>query len=130
MYAPVIQSATAKKRYKCGPYEAVLLDQIVAEGSIGYEFIIVVFKEGATDPFLFVTSERNDPDAGAELFREMEIEPEMDPVDKGKSHFLCLFDEQGHFNLGDSDDWGDVEKFEAVALKILADRLGETPVVI
>ena len=37
---------------------------------------------------------------------------------------------KGHLNFGDSDDWGDLEKFEAAALKMLADQLGETPVVV
>lgn len=112
MYAPVVKSAKAKKRYRCGSYEAAFLEQIVAEGRIGYEFIIVVFQQGATDPFLFVTSERN-----------------ALPM-SGKSHYLCLFDKEGHYTLRDSDDWGDAEKFETAALEILAKKLGATPVVV
>jgi hypothetical protein len=128
MYVPVVQSARTKKRYKFGPYEAAFLDQIVAEGPIGYEYIIVVFEQGATDPFLFVTSERNDATAAREFFQELELDPDMMPQEQGESHFLCLFDEQGHSNFGDSNDWGDAEKFEAAALKILTERLGEKPV--
>ena len=127
MYAPVIESAHTKKRYKFGRYEAAFLDQIVAEGPIGYEFIVAVFEESATDPFLFVTSERNDPSAGLEMFRELGIEEDMAPVAQGESHFLCVFDESGHRNLGDSNDWGDAEKFETAALRILTERLGGTP---
>jgi len=132
MYAPVIKSAQTRRRYKFGRYEAAFLDQIVAEEivKIGYEFMIVVFEENATDPFLFVTSERNDPEASAKGFQELGIDPEMISADKGESHFLCLFDKHGHHNLGDSNDWGDEEKFEAAALRILTERLGERPVVV
>lgn len=130
MYAPLIQSAKTKKRYKHGPYEAAFLEQIVAEGPVGYEFIMVVFEEGATDPFLFVTSERNDPVAGSEFWPEIGLGPDMLPDDLGKSHFLCIFDEHGHHNLGDSNDWGNAEKFEVAALQILTQRLGGTPVAV
>jgi hypothetical protein len=130
MYAPVVNSARTKKRYMCGPYEAAFLDLIVAEGPIGYEFIIVVFEQQATAPFLFVTSEKNDHGAEADIFQELGLEPDMLSLKTGKSHFLCLFDKTGHHNLGDSDEWGDAGKFELAALKILAEQLGETPVVV
>lgn len=131
MYAPIVQSARTVKRYQCGPYEAAFLDQVIAaEGSVEYEFIIVVFEKGATDPFLFVTSEKNDPMAAAKLFQELGLEPDMMPIDRGASHFLCIFDKNGHHNLGDSNDWGESEKFEMAALKILTERLGEMPIIV
>ncbi|MBI3610876.1 MAG: DUF4062 domain-containing protein [Nitrospirae bacterium] len=129
MYAPAFQSARTKRRYKFGLYGAAFLDQIVAEGPIRYEFIIVVFEENATTPFLFVTSERSDPEADAELFRKLGIEPDMVPMGQGECYFLCMFDEQGHHNIGKSNDWSDAEKFEVAALKILTERLGKTPVI-
>ncbi len=130
MYAPVIRSARTRKRYKFGPYEAAFLDQIVAEGSIEYDFIIVVFEEKATDPFLLVTSERNDPGADAQLLQDLGLDPDMMADENGATHFLCLFDEQGHQNFAGSSDWGDADKFEAAALRILTQRLGGTPMAV
>jgi len=129
MYAPVIKSAHTRKRYKFGRYEAAFLDRIVSE-EIGYEFIIVVFEGKNADPFLFVTSERNDSDANAESFRELGLDPETLSAEKSESHFLCLFDKHGHHNFGDSNDWGDAEKFEVAALRILTEQLGEAPIVV
>ena len=40
------------------------------------------------------------------------------------SHFLGMFDENGHSNFGNREDWGDAARFEAEALEILAERLG------
>lgn len=130
MYAPLVQSATPRSRYKYGQYEAVFLEKIVAEGPIEYEFIIVVIEQGATDPFLFVTSERNDPAASAKVLEEMGLPRDMISTTEGESHFLCVFDKSGHHNLGDSNDWGDAEKFEVAALEILTQRLGGTPVTV
>ena len=130
MYAPIIHSAKTTKKYQFGKYEAAFLEQIIAEGPIGYEFMIVVFEQGATDPFLFVTSERNDPGANAELAKELGLESEELPQQEGESHFLCLFDEGGHRNFGDSNDWGNRAKFESEALRILEHRLGAKPIAI
>jgi hypothetical protein len=98
------------------------MDQISALGTIRYEFMMVVFEKGATDPLLFVTSELNDPSSDPEMLEELGMEPEDFP--QGASHFLCVFDESGHHNMGDSDEWGDIGKFEAAALKLLVQRLG------
>lgn len=111
-------------------YEAAFLDQIVAEGPIGYAFIIVVFEERATDPFLFVTSEKNNPEAGAEIFHELGLEPDTMLVETGRSHFCAYATKEAHHSLGDSDDWADQEKFEIAAFKIFAEQLVETPVLL
>jgi hypothetical protein len=63
-----------------------------------------------------------------DIFRELGLDQDVTFSAHGESHFLCVFDEQGHHNLGDSNEWADPEKFEAAALKILAERLGEYPV--
>ena len=126
MYAPVIQKARPKRRYTFTNYEAVFFDQIVAEGSISYEFMIVVFEKGKQAPFLLVTSEKNDPVAAAAVMKELGLD-DITTEREGASHFLCLFDERGHHNFGDSNDWGNADKFEKAALRILQDRLGETP---
>jgi hypothetical protein len=47
----------------------------------------------------------------------------------GGSHFLGVFDEEGHKNLGSSDDWTELDKFTARALSITAEwlKVSEAP---
>jgi hypothetical protein len=131
MYAPMIRSANTVKQYRIGRYEAVLLDTIEEEGSIGYEYIIAVFEPGVRDPFLFVTSERNNSYEDQELLQELGISADdIEATESGSSHFLCIFDKDGHYNLGDSDAWGDMAAFEKEAMNILAARLGDKPIVV
>jgi hypothetical protein len=130
MYAPTIRSANSVKRYRIGGYEAALLDTIESEGPIGYEYIVVVFEQGGANPFLFVTSERNDPQAARELSAELGLDMDVEHPRESGSHFLCVFDERGHTNLGDSDAWGDAAAFETAAMGILAERLGDEPVAV
>jgi hypothetical protein len=40
----------------------------------------------------------------------------------GGSHFLCVFDENGHINQGGSDDWADEGKFTTRALQIIKEK--------
>lgn len=126
MYAPNIKTAKTIKRYKAEGYSAAFVGDIKSEQGIQYEFIIVVFEGESPDPFLFVTSERNDPEASRKLLAEIGLESldDPDPVQQGGSHFLCVFDERGHSNLGDSNDWGNAGKFEQAALEYLQKKLG------
>jgi hypothetical protein len=126
MYAPIVKSARTARRYDAGGYQAALLTDIEAEGSIEYQYIVAVFERGVRDPCLFVTSERNDPEEAAAFLRELGMEPPDVESDEG-SHFLCVFDDRGHSNLGPSDDWADIGRFEQAALRIVAERFGETP---
>lgn len=128
MSTPIIRSARTRKRYKAGRYEAALLDQIVTVGRlVAYEYIIVVFEKTAEEPFFLVTSERNDAQANAELFRELGLEPEMLASERGGTHFLCVFSGGVHQNLGDSNEWAEIDRFEAAALNILTKELGQRP---
>ena len=126
MYAPMLNSARTAKRYDAGGFQVVLLTDIEAEGSIQYEYIVAVFEPDG-DPCLFVTSERNDPDEAAAFLEDLRIDPEDGAGGDGESHFLCVFDESGHGNLGPSSDWADIGQFEQAALRIVAERFGETP---
>lgn len=113
MYAPVVRSARSRRQYRIGDRRAALLDEIVADGGIGYEYLVAVFEPGGDEPFLLVSSERN-----------RRHDPLRTDPGAGASHFFCFFDEQGHHNMGDSDDWGDPDLFEAEALRFLERRLG------
>lgn len=100
-YAPVIKSARPHARFQLGAYEAVLLGDIEPSGVIEYLHILVVFDENRV-PCFFVAAEVNS----------------MAATFGGGSHFLGVFDGEGHSNLGDSNDWADPEKFAAEGLRL------------
>ena len=101
-YVPQIKSANPKNHFELGPYSAVLLGDIESLGSVEYKFIMVVYDENQK-PCYFVASEVNDM---ADKFG-------------GGSHFLGLFDGNGHANRGTSNDWADEAKFTDEALRII-----------
>lgn len=110
-YAPVIGDATPVKRIPLatGKHTAVLLDNIESKGSVEYRFILAVFDDETREPCLFVASEVN---AMAEKLQ-------------GSSHFLGLFPGDGHANLGSSDDWADIGKFEEAAVELAIQHLNK-----
>lgn len=88
-----------------GKYAVTLFDDIVSGGVIKYRYIMGVYDE-SKQPCYFVTSEVN---AMVEEFG-------------GSSHFLCIFDMEGHAIYNDSDDWADEKKFTKEALKIITEK--------
>ena len=107
-YGPAIKSAKPKQHIPVGRHTAVLLCDIVSAGSVQYRYILAVCEGDSQQPCFFVTSEVN---SMARLLGE-------------GSHFLCLFDGEGHANRGPSDDWADEGKFTAEALRIVRERFG------
>ncbi|HXE52717.1 MAG TPA: hypothetical protein VN541_06860, partial [Tepidisphaeraceae bacterium] len=71
-----------------------------------YAYMVIVFETATKQPVLFVASEVN---GTAKEFG-------------GGSHFLGVFEEKGHINMGSSDDWGDPRKFFPKAMQIAKDR--------
>lgn len=108
MRAPLIRGAKAVERYRLGSYLAVLFAEIESVGAMEYLFILALLEEGAPEPRLFITSEVN----------------AMAGVFGGGSHFLGLFDQTGHANMGASDEWAERERFTTKALALAAERLG------
>jgi hypothetical protein len=104
----VIRSAQEKHRIDFASHQGVLMAEIQAEGPVPYRFILVVSEKQAGEPCLLVTSEVN----------------QFDAQRGGGSHFLCTFDEQGHANLGGSDDWAREDLFLARAKEVVSQRLG------
>ncbi len=109
-YAPVVKSAKPRQRFQIGKHTAVLLGDIERAGSVEYLYIMVVFDE-SRKPCYFVASEVNS----------------MAGTLGGGSHFLGLFDGDGHANCGSSDDWADEAKFTAEALRIVKAKFGVEP---
>jgi hypothetical protein len=106
-YAPAIASAKPLARYRVAGREAVLLGDVVAAGRVEYLYILAVYDPDG-EPCLFVASEVN----------------AMHATFGGGSHFLGVFPGEGHFNMGDSDEWADRERFTERALAIARERLG------
>jgi hypothetical protein len=106
-YTPAIRSAEPKRRFGLGDYQAVLFGDIVPTGPIAYLFILVVY-DPENRPCFFVAAEVNS----------------MASLLGGGSHFLGVFDSEGHSNLGDSNDWADPEKFAAEALRLARAKFG------
>jgi hypothetical protein len=71
---------------------------------------------------LYVTSERLPGTLGTTLDSLARLAGDG----SGGSHCLCVFDDRGHYNLGYSDEWADLERFTGTALTIAAKRLSVT----
>jgi hypothetical protein len=105
---PKIKAAQARAQFSLGDHKAVLYGDIVPAGRVEYAFLLTVFDPAKQVRFI-ISSEVNS----------------MKPVMGGGSHYLCIFDDTGHSNLGDSDDWADEELFTGRALAIAYERLGQ-----
>ena len=104
-YRPQMVRAEPIRHYHAGPYEAVLFGEIEAAGRVQYIFVLEVAK--ADYPCLYVASEINS----------------LGSPGKGP-YFLGVFSGEGHGNLGLSDDWGDIDLFEAKGLELVRQYLG------
>ncbi len=103
---PKIKAARPLARFSVGTHTAVLYGEIEPAGRVQYAYLLTVF-DPARQIKLIVSSEVN----------------AMKPTMGGGSHYLCIFDDTGRLNLGDSDDWADEELFTARALGIIWERL-------
>lgn len=92
-------------------HTGVLCGNIKSAGRMQYQFLFVVSEKDKQEPVLIVSSEKNS----------------MQKRLGGASHFLGLFDEHGHTNLGHSDDWGNLEMFFTKALELVEKHLGIRP---
>jgi hypothetical protein len=104
-YAPLLESSNPIKEYKVGDYKVTLYDNIISRGPVKYLYMMVALDENE-EILAYVMSEVN-------------------PMAKrfgGGSHFLGVFNENGHINEGGSDDWADEEKFTARALEIISKK--------
>jgi hypothetical protein len=112
--------------YECGDYRAVLARDPESFGPIKYPHFLVVFRAiDNTPPIMFITAEQNVMAGEMLSMLPEELKKELGP-DAGKGIFLGVFDEAGHSNLGSSNEWAVLEKFEAKALAVMRDRLNLT----
>ena len=112
MYAPAILFATEHRYYEFGQYVGVLYTDIIAAGKIRYRYMFAIRSKESQSIFLHITSELNTTYG---LFGR--------GVAGEGTHFLCMFRDSLHHNFGDSNDWADIEKFEARAMAIAAEQV-------
>ncbi len=110
MHGPPISDAKPLKYYDMGSHVGVLFGELACAGFIEYLYVLAVSPINDENSLLYVTAEKN---------RMQEAIPGT-----GGSHFLCTFEGGMHCNFGSSDDWADVDKFEARALQLAGERLG------
>ena len=105
-YMPRVESMNRVAGAPLGEKHTVILfDQIKSAGSVEYTFLVAVFDNVNQQPVYLVASEVNS----------------MANTLGGGSHFLGVFDGNGHANRGSSDDWGDPKKFFPEAIRIAAE---------
>jgi hypothetical protein len=125
-YGPTITGGTRVCQYECGEYRAVLVRDPESFGPIKYPHLLIVFESvDHTPPIMFVTAEQSvmAPDLLAML--PPEIRKDLGP-DAGNGVFLGVFYEGAHSNLGESDEWAILEKFEPKALAVMRSYLNLT----
>jgi hypothetical protein len=118
---PTIMSAREYARHQVGRYTVVFYDRIVSPDLVHYEYVAVLFAEGDGDPLMYFTSEKNSSPI-PDLLRSIGVESGADSTG---SHFLCVFDGDGHSNYGAADDWADGEKFKRYVLGEVAGAFGD-----
>jgi hypothetical protein len=89
----------------------ILFDQIKSAGNVQYAFLVAVYNKASQLPVYFIASEVNS----------------TAPTFGGGSHYLGVFDGNGHANHGASDDWGDPRKFFPEAIRMAAQAFGVDP---
>jgi hypothetical protein len=118
-YAPSLEGAVEVKRVAIGDgHEGVLRrhpsPEKQTDGGVKYLYTLAVHPKGQDAAVLYVASEVNKM-----------YDPTAPPEERSGSHFLGVFPGQGHINMGASDEWADVEKFEARATAVAKERLAE-----
>ncbi len=105
-YTPSIESARKSHEYDLGDYRAILFSDIIQIGNIKYKYIIEVKKKEDPIPISYISSEYNN------MFEEL----------GGGQFFFCAFEKTGHFNFGNSDDYGDLEIFLNLAIDYIVKK--------
>jgi len=106
-YSPLVDSSRIVREFTIGSFSARLLTDIKSQGNIEYTHILMV-TDADENPAIYVAAEVNGTSFG------------------GDSHFLGVFDGDGHGNYGCDDKWGDLETFAAEGVNIVKNHFGIT----
>ena len=90
-----------------GDYRAELMTDVRSAASVEYTHLLSVFGSDG-EPVYFVAAEVN---SMAEHFG-------------GGSHYMGVFDGEGHASLEDKDEWADLDAFAAEADRVAREYLG------
>jgi hypothetical protein len=101
-----IGKARTLGRYRLGPYEALVLDNIHSKDPVDYYYILALYQDGVKDPIFFVTSEAvPTPSAGKDLA----------PV-------VCTYEGDRRIEGDASSSWEDYRRFVAHAFQLVAQK--------
>jgi hypothetical protein len=125
MYAPAFTTVRLIRQHQLDArHVAYLLGDVHSVGSIRYAYLLAIHRDGAREALAFVSSE--DPGSDDDLLGELGMGAD-DFAGPTEGNFLCVFREEGHFNLGASPDWLDEGKFERRALELARELLAQAP---
>ena len=105
-YAPRIAGGRDVREYSMGAYRAELMTDVRSTASVEYSHLLSVFGTD-NEPVYFVAAEVNS----------------MAAQFGGGSHYMGVFDGEGHASLQDSDEWADLESFAAEADRVAREHL-------
>jgi hypothetical protein len=116
MYWPTITDARHVDSFLVGPLLAVLFTDCVSEGTIQYAHVLYVYEPDLKNP----PGPGNPPPLVCCITAEVNA---MAAETSGSgSHFLCMFHDGIHANMGAADDWADLDTFTQKALDVVADQ--------
>jgi hypothetical protein len=122
----IIKVGTLVCSYQCGSYRAILYKDPDSFGPIKYPHLLVVnWAAENAPPIMFVTAEQNVMASEMLGMLPEELRPKTGDTPNAKV-FLGVFDQNGHDNLGSSEDYAILDRFETKALAVMRDRLGLT----
>lgn len=109
-YVPLVRSSQIVGSWAIGPHRARLMTDIRALGHVEYTHLLMV-QDANNAPLYVVASEVNS----------------MAGMLGGGSHFLAVFDEEGHHTFDSDDAWADLDAFRDHALGMIRERFGAEP---
>lgn len=122
--APLMKGGTPIRAYECGEYRAVLARDPESFGPIKYPHFLVVFRAADdTPPIMFITAEQSTLSPELMKIAGKHLGEDFGEA-AGHDVFLGVFDESGRANLGSSNDYAILERFEVEALAVMRRRLG------
>jgi hypothetical protein len=102
-YIPVVKAVRRVAGGRLGEKHTVILfDEVESGGGIQYKFVVGVFSNEDHEPVFFVASETNS----------------LQKLFGGPSHFMGVFDGDGHGNMGADEAWADADKFFPAAVQV------------
>ena len=107
MALPKINTALPKRRYQFGEYIVTLLGEINSDDAVSYQFITAIVKEGDSQPQIYVTCEKIEPDDNNYRIRVLSADQEHTISESAEWHSeqaFCDFALEGIKQMLQLDD--------------------------